>query len=52
MLLGLKEILFFNFLNFFGIFLKISNLEVEIGKNGLGILGVKYLILYIGFIFV
>jgi hypothetical protein len=38
MLLGLKEFLIFNF---FGIFLKISILEVEIGKNGPGILGVK-----------
>jgi hypothetical protein len=41
MLLGLKEILFLNFLNFLGIFLKIRILEVEIGKNGPGILGVN-----------
>jgi hypothetical protein len=35
---GLKDFLFFIFL---GIFLKINILEVEIGKNRPGILGVK-----------
>jgi hypothetical protein len=41
-LYGVEISSFFNFLNFFGdSFEKISILEVEIGRNGPGILGVK-----------
>jgi hypothetical protein len=44
--LGLKLSAFFYFFNFFGDFFeKISILEVEIGRNGPGILGVNITIL-------
>jgi hypothetical protein len=38
------KVVFYNFIIFFGFFSKISVLEVEIGKNGPGILGVNGLL--------
>jgi hypothetical protein len=45
-LYGVEISAFLNFLNFFGDFFEnFIILEVEIGKNGPGILGVKYIII-------